>query len=385
MILYVGNRLDGNFIYEVAQKRKIEIDQVEENIDIKKQENDILFKLPGVKYLVIDIDQYVNEADEIVASLKSLKKLGVKIIIVTPGLSSDNILIHKLINIDIKNFINRASNLSVMKDELEKNLTAYYDENTRKEIEEIKQIQQTAKKIEEKTTTIAVAGSLNRIGTTTQAIQIVKYLIFKGYKACYVEVNDNIYENSTLSKEKEPLTYVKKLKKILNLSEDRDINMVKYENVELYYDIDKLAEIKAREYDFIVFDYGSYKGNNFNKASFLKDDVNIVICGSEITEIDAAASLASNISYEKSKLVFSFTEKSDEDDIINLINSIKIKKEVQNGARCYFAGFTPNPFKLSEISLYDNLLSIEATENSEEVLTKGKTKTKKFFRFGGKK
>lgn len=383
MILYVGNRLDGNFIYEVAKKRKIEVEHIEENIDIKKQENDILFQLPGIKYLVIDIDQYVNEADEITESLKSIKKLDVKIIILAPGLSSDNLLINKLIDMDIKNFINKANDLSTMKDELEKSLTDYYDANTRKEIEEIKQIKQAVKLQEEKTTTIAVTGTINRIGTTTQALQIVKYLNFKGYRACYVEVNDNVYENNTLSTEKEPLTYTRKLKKILSLSEDKNINMIKYENVELYNNIDKLADIKSKDYDFIVFDYGCYKSNYFNKASFLKDDINIFICGSEITEIDEAAALASNISYDKSKLVFSFTDNGDEDDIISLINSIKTNEE-QNGARCYFAGFTPNPFKLTSIQLYDSLLNIKATEDSEEALNKDKKK-KKLFRLGGRK
>ena len=386
MIIYAGDRTAGNFIYEVAKKRNIEVNHIEENIDIKKQENDILFQLSKAKYLVIDIDQYINEAEEIAESLGAIKKLGAKIIVLTSSLSSDNLLISKLVDIDIKNFISKADNLSSMKNELEKNLTDYYDINERKEIEEIKNLKKAAKLKDEKTTTIAVAGSINRIGTTTQAIQIVKYLIYKGYKACYIEVNNNVYENSTLSKEKEPLTYTKKLKKILSLSEDEKINMMKYEGIELYNNIDKLADIKDRDYDFIVFDYGCYKNNYFNKASFLKDDINIFICGSEITEIDEAAALASNISYEKSKLVFSFTDKSDEDDIISLISSIKIKENEENGARCYFANFAPNPFKLSSIDLYDSLLDIKATEDSLALSKdKEKTRNKKLFKFGGKK
>lgn len=386
MIIYAGDRAAGNFIYEVAKKRNIEVNHIEENIDIKKQENDILFQLSKAKYLVTDIEQYINEADEIVESLDAIKKLGAKIIVLTSSLSSDNLLISKLVDIDIKNFISKADNLSSMKNELEKNLTDYYDVNERKEIEEIKNLKKATLLKDEKTTTIALAGSINRIGTTTQALQIVKYLIYKGYKACYIEVNNNVYENNTLSQEKEPLTYTRKLKKILSLNEDEEINMIKYEGIELYNNIDKLADIKDRDYDFIVFDYGCYKNNSFNKASFLKDDINIFICGSEITEIDEAAALASNISYEKSKLVFSFTDKSDEDDIISLISSIKIKENEENGARCYFANFTPSPFKLSSIDLYDSLLDIKATEDSLALSkAKEKTRSKKLFKFGGKK
>ena len=184
MIIYAGDRTAGNFIYEVAKKRNIEVNHIEENIDITKQENDILFQLSKAKYLVIDIDQYINEAEEIAESLGAIKKLGAKIIVLTSSLSSDNLLISKLVDIDIKNFISKADNLSSMKNELEKNLTDYYDINERKEIEEIKNLKKAAKLKDEKTTTIAVAGSINRIGTTTQAIQIVKYLIYKGYKAC---------------------------------------------------------------------------------------------------------------------------------------------------------------------------------------------------------
>ena len=30
-------------------------------------------------------------------------------------------------------------------------------------------------------------------GTTTQAIQLVKHLVFQGHRACYIELNENGY------------------------------------------------------------------------------------------------------------------------------------------------------------------------------------------------
>ena len=41
--------------------------------------------------------------------------------------------------------------------------------------------------------TIGFAGSQNRIGTTTQALQMLQYLQLMGKKVCYIEMNDSMY------------------------------------------------------------------------------------------------------------------------------------------------------------------------------------------------
>ena len=41
--------------------------------------------------------------------------------------------------------------------------------------------------------TIAVVGSTSRIGTTTQALQIVKHILLEGCTACYIQLNGSDY------------------------------------------------------------------------------------------------------------------------------------------------------------------------------------------------
>ena len=67
--------------------------------------------------------------------------------------------------------------------------------------------------------TIAVVGSLSRIGTTTQCLQIVKYFQSCGKKACYIEFNNTGFLNAlkkyyTDIQEKENMEHIKPEKKL---------------------------------------------------------------------------------------------------------------------------------------------------------------------------
>ena len=81
---------------------------------------------------------------------------------------------------------------------------------------------------------IAIGGCCDRIGTTTQALQLVKYLQFMGHRACYIQYNHSGYD------------FVGRTKDILQLEDgDNDIGRVTFANVDMYAAPEHIAEIKA--------------------------------------------------------------------------------------------------------------------------------------------
>ena len=168
-------------------------------------------------------------------------------------------------------------------------ITGYYDKNEREDVQEIIE-EQKKKEIRERSyKTIGVAGAIHRIGTTTQAIQMVKFLISKGYKACYIEVNETKYKNILIKQAEQYISYAEKVKIAFEVEkDDEELGFISYEKVDMLYKPDKLASIEE-EYDFYVYDYGTYSDRGFNKAAFLKDDITIFVTGANPTEIDYSA------------------------------------------------------------------------------------------------
>ena len=111
--------------------------------------------------------------------------------------------------------------------------------------------------------TIGIAGCIERIGTTTQSMQLIQYLQLTGA----LEENFNYY----------------------------------------------------------IKDYGSAINNDFELISFLEQDIRIVICGSKPNEIFAAQSILENRAYSDVSFIFSFVPKDEQDGIKEMMSSRKEK------------------------------------------------------------
>ena len=118
------------------------------------------------------------------------------------------------------------------------------------------------------TITIAVAGVQSRIGTTTQAMQIVGYLKIMGYTVAYVDLTEKLY-----------LEQIQKLYKGVSIKEGG--KGILYNDIEMYSSI---SELKGETYDFLVKDYGNMK-ENFNRVSYLEQDIQIICCGAKPNEM----------------------------------------------------------------------------------------------------
>ncbi len=201
-----------------------------------------------------------------------------------------------------------------------------------------------ANKAETRTITIAVAGSQNRIGTTAQCFQMVKYLTVKGFKTAYLEFNKT--------------NYLKQLKKLFGLSE----NDFSFEGINLFpaKEVNRILQ----EYDYIIYDYGSITDKGFNQYSFLEKSKCMIVCGATPSEIDystAALSLFQN--NENIVYLFNFVPKADEKDIAALMG----------GRKVFFSPLIPDMFTVlnEQQNLYNRIIEPDAVPAENKKHKKG--------------
>lgn len=170
--------------------------------------------------------------------------------------------------------------------------------------------------------TVGIVGSLCRIGTTTQAVQITKYLKLMGYQAAYVEMNRNEY-----------------IKLLCSLYQDAksEKDFSSYGDVALY-EKNQITAAYKKDYDYLIKDYGSISDPEFNSVSvsFLEQDIKIIVCGVKPNEIRQIERVLSNPLFGDVGYIFNFVAKEDRADVIALMED--------KGSRTYFADYVPDPY-----------------------------------------
>ena len=157
------------------------------------------------------------------------------------------------------------------------------------------------------------------MGTTTQAIQLVKYLKLMGYSAAYVEMNGNHYiDNLT--------TYYQ-----VKVESD----YIKYEDVELYRR-EKILAANKNEYDYLVKDYGYVGMAGFELVSFAEQDLRIITCGSKPNELPAVENILRDQNYEDIKYIFTFVPKDERPAIKEMME--------EYAEKTFFVEYVPDPY-----------------------------------------
>lgn len=239
---------------------------------------------------------------------------------------------------DCIEFLSGNSNIETKKDQM--NNTVY---------DEVK-IMPFAK-INIERTTIGVAGTIERIGVTTQAIQLCKWLKMKGKNVCYIQMNDS--------------GYVENLKVFYeNVVVDEAQGCVSYENVEMYYDKARIDEILNRNYDFYVYDYGTITNEYFQKTSFFEKNYKIVVTGTKPTELSSFNQCMEELYHKHIHYVFSFVSEGDRENVMEMMSD--------KDKYSYLAGVTLDMFSLNSdnISNFEKIIPLEE-EVEEEPEKKG--------------
>lgn len=358
MIVFVGGD-NGFFVEEVAAKYQMETAFIKSDSMIQKQINYIL-SYSNIQYIVYDLSQYGMDSEELAEWIKKVENAtGAKTIILAEGYLPNSKLLTELYRNGVRYFI-LATSLGEQKEQLEFCFNGFYDANNPLDIE-IETLEEQTEKIKSDNNIkfIGLTGSMHRIGTTTHAIQLVKYLKFLGYKACYVEMNEN--------------GFVDALKEWYIAEEDEYLGKIQYEDVDIYYNLERLPEIMSMGYDYYIYDYGTYTDRNFNRTSFLEKDIRVFVCGSSPMELPKAYEVIKNSFYTDMYYVFNFIPESEIEDVLELMDEKADRTLVCND-------YIADPFVLKNPNLYDDLLKIPKVEIEEEIPVK-----KKFSLFGKRK
>lgn len=194
------------------------------------------------------------------------------------------------------------------------------------------------RKFKKESQTIAVAGCLGRIGTTTQAIQIVKYLNLMGYSACYIEVNQNGYVDRVLQS-------------IKNIKEDKKTKRIVCDNVDMYRQQD-IAIVNRLDYEYLIKDYGAVNETSFERISFLEQDFRIICGGIKPNEFDKVYDVLLDDIYMASGYIFTFVPNANREATLGFM---------EEKASCtFFADYVPDAFTYSATAniIYRTLLKL---------------------------
>lgn len=328
MILFASEQERGYFVPEVAQKYNEQsefsgfvssLDELAKQI-LKGSYSMVILHLPTL--VIMDYKNIGNFCKNIY-----IANSEIRIVVMAEGYNINSQIIQASIGSGVRFFM-LGTNPSMLKSELsdaiqgKTNIEEIFNqlptENLRDSKKtEINESYKTSK-------TIAVAGSMHRIGTTTQALQIVKYLLLNGFKACYIQMNSSEYVQSAKN------YYVGTII-------DEETGKITYQSVDMFYKKEKIADILTPHYDYYVYDFGCMLNSSESSiVQFLEKDIRIIVCGSKANEIQNFQGVTDLTGTSSVEYIFSFTSQSDQNDILELMEDKK--------NHTYFCGYIPDPF-----------------------------------------
>lgn len=173
-----------------------------------------------------------------------------------------------------------------------------------------------------KAVTVAVAGASPRIGTTTQALQLLLYLRAKDYSCAYLDMCSS-----------------GKMEQLLDIYESCDrINGHEFTIQGQHIITNGKLLMQARsEYDYVICDYGFYK-DILEPVSFWEKDIKVLVAGTKPWE---SAQLPAVFEDDDGSLryIFSFVPSADE-------TSVR-EQMAESADKTYFAPYAPDYFSYS--------------------------------------
>lgn len=320
MILFVGRMDQTGFLQEVAEKRGLTYDCTDIRLHISESVMDVLKK--PYDTVMYDVGMFLDSAEEIANEIIKINRVNQsRIIIYAPGFYRSAEVISALLKAGIRNFI-LETGYGAMQTELEKCLAGYYDVNDLDIVADYGKEEEKDRPITDYVT-VGVAGAQGRIGTTTQTLQIVKYLTYKGYRACYITVADDSFPEAVYS--------------LYGAAKKMDIG-IRYQGIDLYTS-DVLSDVLKMDYDFYVFDYGSMERGAFQSVSFLEKNIQVIVAGMKPSELPKTEAVIEKQHYLGARFLFSFVPEGERDDVLDMMADRK--------NYVGFAGFSPDPFSLT--------------------------------------
>ena len=321
MILFVGSQDVGYMVSQVSQE---EVKYTGTISTVDEIENE-LFKMPYSK-VIINLGQLLDSPVKLQAEIRKLwHAYGKPIIFYAIGFSEQSDIIRRLIEDGFAFFV-LSSFPGHQREELMKclRMEPTVQPITGEEITVDLSKTDVGKEIEKKVLTIGVTGCCKRIGTTTQAIQICKYLQLKGHNPCYVAYDEpDIQDWAEIYDRQEN-------------DDDEEYSRITLFNLDMYTDPLKLPLIRALDYDAIVYDFNCISDSDFQMLPFLQNDIRIVVGGISPKEMVGMQAAYNTVLSSGTYFLFSFVPEENHKDVLDM--------QAQLAPQTGFAPYTPDPF-----------------------------------------
>lgn len=196
--------------------------------------------------------------------------------------------------------------------------------------------------------TVGIIGSVHRIGTTTQAVQLTRFLSSIGRSVCYVQDNDS--------------TFLDMLTKYYyGVNVDTGSECILYDGLFLNR---KKNLAYDKKYEAEIYDYGCPQNI---PSDFFDKNVRIVVCGGSPEEVEGITALIPQLyADENIHYVYSFVAHHDKANVLEMMGDRKVN--------CYFAPYSPDIFStVSEetADMYYDILNIEKPKKKRGLFKRG--------------
>lgn len=185
-----------------------------------------------------------------------------------------------------------------------------------------KKVQKSQQRSGSRTLKIAVIGAMRRIGTTTVALQLVKYLNDQEeHAAAYLQYNNS--------------DFITDLKEICCADVDTGKpDKITFANTDIFSDPRKVNGIISSGYQHIVYDYGDIK--SISQSSAFEKDIIIIVGGAEPDEIRAMTAAMEVFNQKNVFYFFNFTPLSDREELLDMMEGYRNKT--------FFLDYIPDKF-----------------------------------------
>ncbi|AGK97117.1 hypothetical protein [Clostridium pasteurianum] len=318
MLLYLSSNENIGIFDFLSKEKGMVIKKLSGEFYLKKFVIHDMRNLSHYSYFAIDLKALKDTENEIIEAVIAFKTMyDSRIILFEEGVKVENEIMSRLFDEKIYNIIiseeipeikNEILKCISVKGKTQEDWSILSGINTN--VEENLKTQYT---FNHKNIKIAVAGVSSKVGTTTTAFNMAKFLLEIGAKVSYTEANSNEHL-------KEIAAYYKFLKVE---------NYYKYNGIE-YYPNKQFPD----DYNFNIFDLGSL--NLGTIAIFKSCDIKILCCGSkpyELNDTHKAINLHDDMYLNT---LFSFTAETEE---------VKIRKMFDKSInKIHFQDYSPSLF-----------------------------------------
>ncbi len=354
-VLFIGTADNGYWVADVAAEFGYDIEYSGFVVSSNEMLDNAL--RDSYDYIIIDISELYISGPDLEFTIKQIiTGSSAAVGIVAQGIPNGSVAVTSCIAAGVKNICN-----SLYVGELRKELQYLFkgesnvemiatQTNGRRDIINHKPLRDIniARK------TIAVAGSVDRIGTTTQAIQIVKFLQMNGKKTAYIEANNSGYVGDLLNTQSGARI------------ENEALGWVVVRDIDMFFDLSQIENIYQMGYEYLVFDFGSMQDDDFQEIPFYEKDIKITVHGASPSELKAFDQCIEKLYPRNVVYIFSFIPKNEEEDVLEMMDD--------RSDKTYFAPYTPNPYSYSGENAYPKIIQFEQTKKAATEDTEKKKK-----------